>query len=100
MLDGVKELDRSIINMCSARIGRYPSTATDGVSPTHYCMIGDSNIPDNDHFLYNWSEVNTPKGYEFFILKDGDGWKQNPNAENLSNLPKKLLYRNYARKTL
>ena len=97
-LNEVKELDKSIVDMCDGRHGRYPS-AMDG-GPTWHGMIGDTNSPDDDHWYYKLAEElkNDPDGgleeWEFFSQPGGviynkatGHWEENPQAENLNNLP-------------
>ena len=75
--------------MLDGRIGRYPSKKDGGW--TRKCVIGDTNPPDDDHWMYEACEVETPDGHEFFkqppsILWDGTSWIPNPLAENVKNL--------------
>jgi len=91
-LNEVKELDKSIVDMCDLRHGRYPSMALGGVLPTWHGMIGDTNAPDEDHWYYYMAEEVRPNGWRFHrqpggLLKQGDVWIENPEAENLGNLP-------------
>lgn len=95
-LNEVKELDKAIVDMCDGRHGRYPKD----VNPTWHGMIGDTNAPDTDHWYYMQAEEVKPKGWTF--LKQPGGvigkvsgpqnarvikWVENPNAENINNLP-------------
>lgn len=87
-LNEVKELVKPVVDMLDLRVGRYPKD----VPPTWYGMFGDTNSPDNDHWLYKLAEEDRPSGWLFLaqpggVVRDGDGWKVNPNAENISNLP-------------
>lgn len=99
-LNELKELDKAIIDMADFRHGRFPS-AMDG-GPSWHGMIGDTNSPDDDHWLYEMSEETKPDDWEFFVQPGGlmrelkfiDGreewtgnWIPNPNAENIQNLP-------------
>jgi hypothetical protein len=91
-LNETKELIRGVIDMADLRHGRYPSMADGGVKPSWHGMIGDYNAPDEDHFLYKWAEEDKPLGWNFYrqpggLIKSGDTWVQNPEAENLENLP-------------
>lgn len=91
-LNETKELPKSIIDMCDLRHGRYPSMAAGGVNATWHGMIGDYNAPDEDHWIYKLSEIDRPKGWEFFkqpggLIRQGEKFIENPHAENLSNLP-------------
>ncbi len=100
-LNEVKELQKSVLDMISLRVGRYPS-AMDG-GPAWSGVIGDTNQVDDDHWLYTLAEETKPEGWAFFTQPGGvtremitteDGkiewsgkWLINENAENLDNLP-------------
>lgn len=91
-LNELKEIPKSVIDMLDLRHGRYPSKK-EGVSPTWHGMLGDTNAPDQDHFYYELAEIEKPEGWAFHrqppaVIKVGDAWEENPNAENLKNLPK------------
>jgi hypothetical protein len=86
----MREMPLSIVNRTAERVGRYPP-AKDG-GPTWFGMWGDTNPPDEDHWLAEF-EREPPQGWEFFVQPPGlierDGkLVTNPDAENLSNLPK------------
>lgn len=90
-LNEMKELSRTNCDMLMSRVGRYPSRAT--VSLARSCVIGDSNAPDRDHWLGVLALDDKPEGWWFGIqppgiLKAGATWVENPNAENIGNLPK------------
>lgn len=93
-LNEVKELSKAVVDMCDGRHGRYPDNCS------WHGMIGDTNAPDTDHWYYKLAEEVKPDGWKF--LKQPGGviecvtggiqnrrieWKENPNAENLNNLP-------------
>lgn len=85
----VRELKRAIIESGDGRLGRYPSMKDGG--PTWYGMIADTNMPDEDHWLYDLAEGAAVEGWEFFrqpgaVMKVDGEWKVNPQAENLKNL--------------
>lgn len=90
-LNEVKELPKSVVDMCDLRHGRYPSKMDGG--PSWHGMIGDTNQVDQDHWLYELAEVQRPKGWAFFtqpggVVKNISGeWEVNPAAENIINLP-------------
>lgn len=99
-LNELKELDKAIIDMADFRHGRYPSPMDGG--PSWHGMIGDTNSPDDDHWLYEMEKETKPDGWEFFTQPGGltreyvetDGrrlwtgrWLPNPDAENIRNLP-------------
>lgn len=90
-LNEIKELSKSVVDMLDLRIGRYPSNK-EGVTPSWYGMIGDTNAPDEDHWYYKLAEEEKPEGWEFHrqpggVVQVGDSWEINPNAENIDNLP-------------
>lgn len=87
-LNEVKELSKPVIDMLDLRVGRYPKD----VPATWYGVFGDTNAPDNDHWLYTLAEETKPDGWTFLtqpggVIRVGDHWEVNPNAENLVNLP-------------
>lgn len=95
-LNEVKELNKAVIDMADLRHGRYPSSEHGG--PSWHGMIGDTNAPDEDHWYYKLAEETKPEGWSFHrqpagVLSTGIGpdgkklWFENPQAENLSNLP-------------
>lgn len=82
------ELPKAILDMATGRVGRYPSKAQGGA--TWSGIIMDTNSPDDDHWYYKLAEVSRPEGYEFFsqpgaLLKHGDDYVPNPEAENVNN---------------
>lgn len=103
-LNELKELPKPVIDMLDLRHGRYPSKK-EGVVPTWHGMIGDTNSPDEDHWLYELAEEEKPKDWAFFhqpggVVKDANGeWQVNPYAENLDNLPKNYYLRGMQGKT-
>ncbi len=90
-LNETKELSKTVVDMLDLRHGRYPSKK-EGVTPSWHGMIGDTNSPDEDHWLYEIAEETKPLSWAFHhqpggVYKVGDKWEVNPLAENLSNLP-------------
>lgn len=86
----VREIRRSIFEAGDGRIGRYPPL-NGGPGPTWYGIIADTNMPEEDHWLHDLAEVEKPDGWAFFrqpggVMKAGDMWIANPEAENLKNL--------------
>lgn len=84
----VRELPRSLVEAGDGRLGRYPSMKDGG--PSWYGLIADTNLFDEDHWLYPIVE-NGEEGWEIFhqpggVIKDGEKWIQNPLAENTANL--------------
>lgn len=86
-LNEASELAKAVLDMSTARVGRYPSKmdAPDGVDlwPSHYGVIMDTNSMDDDHWWYALAEVEKPPGFEFFSQPGG----LEDAAENLENLP-------------
>jgi len=87
-LNEIKELSKAVVDMLDLRVGRFPKD----VRPTWYGIFGDTNSPDNDHWLYEMAEETHPTGWQFIaqpggVIRVGDEWVVNPDAENLCNLP-------------
>lgn len=92
-LNEMKELPKSAVDMADLRVGRYPSSAEGGA--THFGLIGDSNSPDTDHWMYElmenppdtWGVHRQPGGLIRAGIEAGRVvWRPNPRAENLHNL--------------
>lgn len=100
-LSEAKELLKGVVDMADLRHGRYPSVQ---IEPTWHGMIGDSNAPDTDHWLYKAAEEEHPEGWAFFRQPGGltrapepdehgrPVWLPNHQAENLRNLPGGIEY--------
>lgn len=90
-INETKEIPFAIVSMLDLRVGRYPQDT----QPTWYGIFGDTNAPDTDHWYYKLAEEERPEGWLFLkqpgglIRKDKDSpWQENPQAENIHNLPK------------
>lgn len=108
MLDEVSELPEELIDSVVRRLGRYPSGRKG--RPTWVGLIGATNGPRKDHFLYRWylgdkdeewrkiEEATGRKQFELYMQPGGlievsDGaWIPNPLAENIENLPEGYGY--------
>jgi hypothetical protein len=66
----MREIPEAIVDAATDRIGRFPSMQKGGVMPTFAGVIGDSNPPDKDHWLYKKFE-RPPEGWEFFLQPAG-----------------------------
>lgn len=77
----VREIADSIITHAGRRAGRFPSGADYGV-PTWRGWIGDSNMWDTEHGLYDKLVDNPREGWRLFHQPGG----MDPEAENLENL--------------
>lgn len=91
-LNEVKELNKAVVDMADLRHGRYPSKAAGGIEPTWHGMMGDTNAPDDDHWYYDLAESVHPEGWNFHrqpggLIPVGDEFVENPEAENIKNLP-------------
>ncbi len=89
-LNELKELPKAVLDMGTGRVGRYPARRLGG--PSWFGIICDSNMPDEDHWLYRLAETDHPDGWAFFrqpggVRKCGDRWEVNQEAENKRNLP-------------
>lgn len=84
-----REVPKGIIDGLGDRVGRYPALKDGGC--TWRGVMGDTNMPDDDHWLYNLAEVERPKGWSFFkqpggLIEIGGEFVENPKAENIDNL--------------
>ncbi len=89
-LSEANELSKTALDMSSQRVGRYPPARLGG--PSWYGVFGDTNMPDDDHFLYRLFEKEKPEGYKLFrqpggLIEVGGKYLPNPEAENIANLP-------------
>lgn len=90
LLSEWNELSKSALDMSSQRVGRYPPSRLGG--PTWYGVFGDTNMSDDDHYLYRLFEKEKPKGYTLFrqpggLIEQEGVYVANPLAENVANLP-------------
>lgn len=112
----MREFNEEIVLAGWDRVGRFPNRSADkhGVECTFPCMIGDTNPPDEDHWMYEWefggpedsSGERVMKSLKFFnqpgavidvskeahkhegiIQAAGRQYIVNPVAENIPNLP-------------
>jgi hypothetical protein len=94
-INEASEMDKSVLDMCTQRVGRFPSKRVGGPSWTGVIM--DTNPPDDDSWWYKLAEEDRPKGYKFFrqpggLMQDLDEKSEtfmeyipNPKAENIQN---------------
>lgn len=61
--------EKSILDALTGRVGRYPSALQGGCKWSG--VIGDTNSPDDDHWLYRL-ERDKPNGFAFFEQPPGD----------------------------
>jgi len=91
-INEASEVARGVFDMTTQRVGRFPSKNRGG--PTWSGVVLDTNPPDDDHWYYNFAEVETPKGWKFFrqpgglyLNQQSEQFEPNPDAENVDNLP-------------
>lgn len=76
-----REIDLSIIDALTGRLGRFPSKAI--AKPTWFGIVGESNPPDEDSLWWNKLEIETPPDWGIFWQPSG----LSDEAENVENLP-------------
>lgn len=65
-----REIPKPLIDAAGDRVGRYPSMKKGGVMPSFSGIIGDSNPPDREHWMYRAYEK-CPEGWEFYLQPPG-----------------------------
>ena len=85
----IREIRKAIVDAADGRIGRFPSIRDGG--PTWHGIWGDTNMPDEDHWLYEAAEKDKSSGWQVFkqpggVIKVDGKWVHNPDAENIHNL--------------
>lgn len=48
----VREIPKALVDAATLRVGRYPSKAQGNVDPTWFGVVGDTNAPAEDHWIY------------------------------------------------
>lgn len=76
-----RELPLDVVVALRSRCGRYPSVKE--VAPTWSGLIGDTNPPDDDHWIHTKFEQEKPRGWEIYKQPGGE----TPEAENVEHLP-------------
>ena len=66
-----REIPKKIFDGATDRVGRYPSMAKGGVMPTWHGVIGDTNPPDEDHWIYKFHMVDPQRGYSIYQQPPG-----------------------------
>jgi hypothetical protein len=94
-LNEARGLPDGIVTRIQERLGRFPSVEE---CPGDFWrgIILDTNAPPESHWFYEKFEKERPKGYKIFyqphgVIEDKEsevGYRTNPEAENLENLPK------------
>ena len=91
----MREIEQAVVNTMTERVGQYPAKKDGGSN--FFGIIGDTNPPDDDNFLYILAEEERPIGWDFFhqpgALMEVDGeFIPNPKAENVHNLNEGMEY--------
>ena len=116
-IDEARELPKAVVDGLTSRVGRYP-TKKHGGCPWRGVWMS-TNPMDSDHWWPNLAEKNPIRGkypwkfykqpggvlegtkeHEDVIFAAGKYWINNPNAENVNNLPKGYYEQQLAGKTL
>lgn len=90
----IREIDGDLVRGVFQRVGRYPKKHLPRGVDYWYGVIGDTNPPAEDSWLYRLIEEEKPEGWSFFwqpsaMLEVGkDTYIVNPAAENTQNLVK------------
>ena len=97
----MREFNEDLIKRSWDRVGRYPAPGEDkqGVECTYPCMIGDTNPPDEDHWMYSWEhgearmnmDEDSPLSLKFFnqpgAVLDVSGFNKEKIAAILADNP-------------
>lgn len=100
----VREIPKKLVDAATDRVGRYPSMKKGGVMPTWHGVIGDTNPPDEDHWIYKFHKIDPQVGYDIFqqppgvleakFIEDQQIWKSidvyNPRLQTSSE--KEVIY--------
>jgi hypothetical protein len=68
----LSELNKATFDMMTQRVGRYPPKRWGGA--TWYGVMGDTNYPDDDHWLYRIFEEESSRRLR--VLPADDCWKE------------------------
>lgn len=100
-MNEASEMDKSVLEMATSRVGRYPGKRLGG--PSWRGVWLDTNPPDDDHWYYKLAEEEKPETtlpdgskvvYTFFRIppallphpRRADEYIPNPDAENVNNI--------------
>ena len=87
----MREFNEEIVLAGWDRVGRFPNRAEDkhGVECTFPCMFGDTNPPDEDHWMYEWEFGGPEDGSGNRIMKSLKFFNQPPAVLDVSDAPHK-----------
>ena len=66
----VREIPRNVFKAATDRAGRYPSMVKCGSEPTWFGVIGDTNPPDEDHWIFEFYN-DPPENYKIYKQPPG-----------------------------
>ncbi len=66
----VREIPRNVFKAATDRAGRYPSMVKNGIDATWFGVMGDTNPPDEDHWIYEFYN-DPPENYEIYKQPPG-----------------------------
>lgn len=66
----VREIPRTVFKAATDRAGRFPSQGKNQVDPTWFGVIGDTNPPDEDHWIHEFYE-DPPENYKIYKQPPG-----------------------------
>ena len=86
----LSEIPKAVFDMMTQRVGRFPPKRWGGAD--WYGVFGDTNMPDDDHWIYRIFEEDKPKGFKLFrqaggLKEIGGEYVPDDRAENIPNLP-------------
>lgn len=90
-INEMSEVPYAALAHMKGRVNRYPSRAF--CNEAYWSgIIGDTNPPDEDHWIHRDFEQNTVEGHRIFrqppgLLNDDGSWIRNPDADNADHLP-------------
>jgi hypothetical protein len=67
----IREIPKKLVDAATDRVGRYPSKAKGNIMPTWHGVVGDTNPPDEDHWIYKFAGDDPQRGYTFFHQPPG-----------------------------
>jgi hypothetical protein len=86
-INEAKDISRGVVDMITGRVDRFPAKKI----RTWAGVIADTNMPDDDHWLYNLAERVRPDNWSFYrqpggVIRIGENWVINPARENIEHL--------------
>lgn len=91
-INELSEVPQAALAHMKGRVNRYPSRAFCN-EPYWSGIIGDTNPPEDDHWIYKDFEEKQLEGHRLFkqppgLVRGSNGkWRRNPDADNAAHLP-------------